>query len=189
MLVKELCAADLEQIRCVPTSLQIKTAAEAAGLPLVEPDQVSNIDVAFDGADQIDMHGFLVKGGGGALLRENIVFDMANKVYVIADASKFVKTLNMPIPVEVHPAARALVAHRIVEVGGKPTLRKLDRGYPLFTENGNIIFDCDFGRIHYPKRLARNIASIGGVMGVGLFVNKKPHIYKARGRSYEEIRF
>ena len=190
MLVKELCAADKPvQIRCVPTSLQIKTAAEAAGLPLVEPDQASSIDVAFDGADQIDARGFLVKGGGGALLRERIIFDMARRVYVIADASKFVKTLNMPIPVEVHPAARSLVAGRIAGAGGRPVLRKLDRGYPFFTENGNVIFDCGFGRIRYPKRLARDIAGIGGVMGVGLFVGKKPRVYKARGRGFEEVRF
>lgn len=190
MLVRELRAApEPAQIRCVPTSLQIKTAAEAAGLPLVEPDQVDRIDVAFDGADQIDARGFLVKGGGGALLRERIMFDMARRVYVIADASKFAKTLSMPVPVEVHPAARALVASRIAGGGGRPVLRKLGRGYPFFTENGNVIFDCDFGRIHNPKSLAREISDIGGVMGVGLFVNKKVRAYKARGRGFSEIRF
>lgn len=176
-------------VRCVPTSLQIKAAAEEAGLELVGADGVDRIDVAFDGADQIDARGRLVKGGGGALLRERIMFDMADRVYVIADASKFVRVLRMPVPVEVHPAARALVSRKIGESGGRARLRSLGRGYPFFTENGNIVLDCDFGRIPDPGRLARALARHGGVMGVGLFADRKPDgIYRARGKSFRMVR-
>lgn len=191
MLAKELgrrAASGLAHVRCVPTSLQIKTAAEAAGLELAEPDRTSRIDVAFDGADQVDARGFLVKGGGGALLREKIMFDLAAEVHVIADASKFVKTLSMPVPVEVHPAARALAVRRVVGAGGRPALRTLDRGYPFFTENGNVILDCDFGPIPEPGRLARRMAGVGGVMAVGLF-ERPDSAYRARGRGFREIRF
>ena len=176
-------------VRCVPTSLQIKAAAEKEGLPLAGPDETDRIDAAFDGADQIDARGRLVKGGGGALLRERIIFEMADRVSVIADASKFVRVLCMPVPVEVHPAARALAARRIAEAGGSPSLRTLARGYPFFTENGNLVFDCDFGQIPEPGRLARRIARCGGVMGVGLFADRKPDaVYRARGKSFETVR-
>lgn len=191
MLTAELgrrARTDLCRVRCVPTSLQIKAAAEREGLDLAEPDRVDRIDAAFDGADQIDARGRLVKGGGGALLRERIVFDMADRAFVIADASKFVRTLSMPVPVEVHPAARALVARRVAEAGGRPLLRTLARGYPFFTENGNIILDCGFGRIPEPGRLARALGRIGGVMGVGLF-DAPGAAYRARGRRFELLRF
>ena len=78
-------------IRGVPTSLQIKLIAEDLGIPLVEADQVEKIDIVFDGADQVDSQKFVIKGGGGALLRENILFSLAKKVVVMADATKFVK--------------------------------------------------------------------------------------------------
>ena len=175
-------------VRCVPTSLQIRAAAEAEGLPLFDAGEADRIDCAFDGADQVDARGFMVKGGGGALLRERIMFDMAERVYVIADASKFARTLRVPVPVEVHPAARSLAARRIAEAGGRPSLRALDRGYPFFTENGNVILDCDFGRIARPRILAREISRIGGVMAVGLF-GRPSAAYRARGRGFEMVRF
>ena len=131
----------------IPTSLQIKLIAEKGGIPIVEADQVEHIDVVFDGADQIDGQKFVIKGGGGALLRENILFNLAKKVVVMADKTKFVKHFTRSVPVEVHPLARNSVIKSIQKLGGKPTLRSLDRGYPFFTENGNIILDCDFGTI------------------------------------------
>ncbi|MCH6586144.1 MAG: ribose 5-phosphate isomerase A, partial [Thaumarchaeota archaeon] len=131
-------------IKGVPTSLQIKLIAEKVGIPLVEADQVDHIDVVFDGADQIDSQKFVIKGGGGALLRENILFSLAKKVVVMADKTKFVKNFTRTVPVEVHPLARNSVTKSIKKLGGKAQLRLLDRGYTFFTENGNIILDCDF---------------------------------------------
>ena len=89
-------------IRGVPTSLQIKQIAEEGNIPLVEADQINHIDIVFDGADQIDEKKYLIKGGGGALLRENILFSLAKKVVVMADKSKFVKNLSRTVPVEIH---------------------------------------------------------------------------------------
>lgn len=170
----------------IPTSLQIKLIAEQGGIPLVEADQVGHIDVVFDGADQIDGQKFVIKGGGGALLRENILFSLAKKVVVMADKTKFVKNFNRTVPVEVHPLARNSVTKSIQKLGGTSILRSLDRGYPFFTENGNIILDCDFGIIKNPKILTQKIKQISGVMESGIFLRKPDVIYKAKtGGKYE----
>ena len=139
----------------IPTSLQIKLIAEKVGIPLVEVDQVNHIDVVFDGADQIDSQKYVIKGGGGASLRENILFSLAKKVVIMADKTKFVKNFTRTVPVEIHPLARNSVTESIKKLGGIAQIRTLDRGYPFFTENGNIILDCDFGTIKNPKVLSQ----------------------------------
>ena len=164
----------------IPTSLQIKQVAEKGGIPLVEADQVDHIDVVFDGADQIDSQKFVIKGGGGALLRENILFNLAKKVVVMADKTKFVKNFTRTVPVEVHPLARNSVTNSIAKLGGKAEVRSLDRGYPFFTENGNIILDCDFGTIKNPKVLTQKIKQIAGVLESGIFLRKPDVIYRAK---------
>ena len=175
-------------IRAVPTSLQIKLIAEELGIPVVESDQVDHIDVVFDGADQIDSQKFVIKGGGGALLRENILFSLAKKIIIMADKTKFVKNFTRNVPVEVHPLGRNSVTNTIQKLGGKSTLRSLDRGYPFFTENGNIILDCDFGTIKNPKALTQKIKQIPGVMESGIFLRKPDVIYKAKtGGKFEII--
>jgi len=167
------------KIKGVPTSLQIKQIAENGGIPLIEADQIDHIDIVFDGADQIDSEKFVIKGGGGALLRENILFSLAKKVIVIADKSKFVKNFTRTVPVEVHPLARNSVSFAIKRLGGKSKLRSLDRGYPVFTENGNIILDCDFGTIKNPRTLTQKIKQTPGVIESGLFLRKPDVIYRA----------
>ena len=167
-------------IRGVPTSLQIKLIAEKEGIPLVESDQVEHIDVVFDGADQIDSQKYVIKGGGGALLRENILFSLAKKVVVMADKTKFVKNFTRTVPVEIHPLARNAVIQSIKKLGGDAQIRSLDRGYPFFTENGNIILDCDFGTIKNPKVLTGKIKQTPGVLESGIFLRKPDVIYKAK---------
>jgi ribose 5-phosphate isomerase A len=175
------------KIKCVPTSLQIKLIAEQGGITLIQADQVDHIDVVFDGADQIDSEKNLIKGGGGALLRENILINAAKKVVIMADKSKFVKHFNRSVPVETHPLARSSVTKSIKKLGGKPKIRTLERGYPFITENGNIILDCDFGVIKKPKILAQKIIQIAGVMEVGIFTRKPDVIYKAKTNGKFEI--
>ena len=167
-------------IKGIPTSLQIKLTAEKIGIPLLEADQVEKIDIVFDGADQIDSQKFVIKGGGGALLRENILFSLARKVVVMADKTKFVKNFTRSVPVEIHPLARSSVTNAIRKLGGKSKLRVLDRGYPFFTENGNIILDCDFGIIKNPKILTEKIIKLPGVFESGIFLRKPDIIYKAK---------
>ncbi|HJT09286.1 MAG TPA: ribose 5-phosphate isomerase A, partial [Candidatus Nitrosotalea sp.] len=166
-------------VKAVPTSLQIKMEAENGRIPIIEPDQIDHIDIVFDGADQIDSDGNMIKGGGGALLREKILISIAKKTVIIADETKFTKKLNKRIPVEVHPFARNTAAIKIRKLGGKPHIRLLERGYPFVTENGNIILDCDFGTISKPSTLATKVIEIAGVMEVGIF-SKPDIIYKAK---------
>lgn len=174
-------------IQGVPTSLQIKLIAEKGGIPLVNADQVEHIDVVFDGADQIDSQKFVIKGGGGALLRENILFSLAKKVIVMADKTKFVKNFTRTVPVEIHPLARNSVTNSIKKLGGKAQIRILDRGYPFFTENGNIILDCDFGTIKDPKILSQKIKQTAGVLESGIFLRKPDIIYKAKDNGEFDI--
>jgi ribose 5-phosphate isomerase A len=185
-LSKYLRENDLH-VRAIPTSLQIKLIAEQGGIHLIEADQVEKIDVVFDGADQIDHQKYLIKGGGGALLRENILINAAKKVVIMADKSKFVKNFNRSVPVEIHPLARNTVTKSIKKLGGKPIIRTIERGYPFITENGNVILDCNFGIIKKPKALAQKIKLIAGVMEVGIFTRKPDVIYKAKSSGKFEI--
>jgi len=175
------------KIKGVPTSLQIKLIAEKLEIPLVEADQVDYLDVVFDGADQIDSQKYVIKGGGGALLRENILFSLAKKVVVMADKTKFVKNFTRTVPVEIHPLARNSVIQSIKKLGGTAQLRSLDRGYPFFTENGNIILDCDFGTIKKPKVLTQKIKGTVGVLESGIFLKKPDVIYRAKANGKFDI--
>jgi len=174
-------------IKCVPTSMQIKLIAEKGGLSLIDIDQIDKLDIVFDGADQIDKNKFLIKGGGGALLKENILISAAKRVVIMADKSKFVKDFNKTIPVEIHPSSRKIITSNIVKISGKSTLRTLKRGYPFVTENGNLILDCDFGTIKNPKSLQEKISNMPGVLEVGIFTRKPDVIYKAKTNGKFEI--
>ena len=167
-------------IKCIPTSMQIKLIAEKGGLTLIDADQIDKIDVVFDGADQIDKNKFLIKGGGGALLKENILISAAKKVIIMADKSKFVTNFNRTVPIEVHPSARKIITKNILKIDGVSTLRVLERGYPFVTENGNVILDCNFGIIKNPKSLQQKILNMPGVLEVGIFTRKPDIIYKAK---------
>lgn len=182
-LVKSLSSHLKEKnirVKAVPTSLQIKLEAEKGGISIIEADQIEQIDIVFDGADQIDEERHMIKGGGGALLREKILINIAKKVIIIADESKFVKKLNRSVPIEVHPFARNIASKQIQMYGGKPVIRTIDRGYPFVTENGNIILDSDFGEILDPEELAEKIIQIPGVIEVGIFTRKPDIIYKVK---------
>ncbi len=166
--------------------MQIAEIAKSASIPLVTSGMV---DTVFDGADQIDSHGYLIKGGGGALLRENILASSARKIVIMADSTKFSKYLNKSVPVEIHPFAKYAAETAIKKIGGKPTVRTLDRGYPFITENGNLILDCNFGTIKTPAPLARKISTIAGVIEVGIFLRRPDIIYKAKtGSKFEKIK-
>jgi len=167
--------------------MQIKLIAEKGGLPLIDTDQINKIDIVFDGADQIDHNKFLIKGGGGALLKENILISAAKKVVIMADKTKFVKNFNRTVPVEIQISARNIIADNIIKIGGKSNVRVLDRGYPFVTENGNLILDCDFGTIKNPKSLQQKILNIPGVLEVGIFTRKPDVIYRAKSNAKFDI--
>jgi ribose 5-phosphate isomerase A len=181
---------DKESIEFMPTSLQIKLEAEKCSLRIADENRIPQIDIAFDGADQIDSKFNMIKGGGGALLREKILISAAKKVVIVADAPKFVQSFSRSVPIEVHPMARSIVSKKLVEVGGRPVLRTLDKGYPLITENGNLILDTFFPSIADPKKMELELKNIAGVLEVGFFTRRADIYYKAKNDgSFETISF
>ena len=105
----------------------------------------------------------------------------------MADKTKFVKNFTRTVPIEIHPLARNAIINSIKKLGGESKIRSLDRGYPFFTENGNIILDCDFGTIKNPKTLTQKIKLIPGVLESGIFLRKPDIIYKAKTNGKFEI--
>lgn len=172
------------KVTVVPSSLQSWLLAQQNGLSLVSDSAhcPTVIDVAVDGADQISLSSrSMIKGGGGALLKEKIIISSAKKCYILADDSKFVQNLNRSVPVEVTQFAGVSIEHRIrKEMGAEPTLRKLDKGYPFFTESGNIILDCQFrNEMTNPSDLETKLKALSGVVEVGIFNNRVDKFYRA----------
>jgi ribose 5-phosphate isomerase A len=175
-LLGERVKAGLDVV-CVPTSEATRAQAEALGIRLTTLDETPALDLAIDGADEIDGELRLIKGGGGALLREKIVAVAAACFIVIADHSKQVRTLGaFPLPVEVipfgHITTRDAILARAEEVGceGPVTLRLGAHGKPFLTDNGNLIYDCAFGEIDDPEHLDEALKMIPGVVENGLFI-------------------
>jgi ribose 5-phosphate isomerase A len=160
------------RVSAVATSLATEAAARAAGIPLLPFEDVSRIDIAIDGADEIDPQFRAIKGGGGALLREKIVAESAARMICIVDSSKTVARLGAhPLPIEVLPFARSFVSEAVRRLGGEPRLR-LAGGEPARSDQGNILIDCVFGPIVDPEELASALSDIPGMLGHGLFLRE-----------------
>jgi ribose 5-phosphate isomerase A len=159
-------------VRCVPTSEHSRELAAGLGLPLTNFEECMQIDVDIDGADEINPDFQLIKGHGGALLREKIVASASQRVVIIADSSKLVTMLGrFPLPVEVVPFAQTLVARRIAAMGASVVLRREKDGRPFVTDEGHHILDCSFGRITDPPGLADLLNRMPGVQEHGLFLD------------------
>jgi len=160
-------------IKAVSSSIRSMELAKQGGIPVLEIDQVSHIDMTVDGADEIDPAKRLIKGGGGALLREKIVASNSSEMVVIIDSSKKVDRLGttMPLPVEVLPFGHLLTQERMKEEGMQPELRMIgDR--PYATDNHNYIYDLHFEHgINNPEEVDRQLKRIPGVIETGLFFN------------------
>lgn len=155
----------------VPTSEATAAAARAAGIELLELDAVERLDLAIDGADEVDPQKNLIKGGGGAHLRERIVAAVAGELVVIVDEGKLVDVLGerFLLPVELVPLGWRHAARRVAATGCEPRLRERD-GEPFVTDNGNYVVDCKYDGIADPAALAARLDSIVGVVDHGLFV-------------------
>lgn len=162
----------LRDIVGVPTSEATAALARELCIPLVSLEQRPALDLNLDGADEIDPHLNLIKGLGGALLREKVVASAARQFVVVADGSKLVQRLGSraPLPVEVIPFAQPLVSRKLEALGASPKLRKLATGAPLITDEGNVILDCATGPIDDPAALDVALRRIPGVVEHGLFL-------------------
>jgi len=175
------------QLVVYPTSRQISIVAAEAGFVIGSIDFIKGVDTMVDGADQIDSRRRIIKGGGGALLNEKILWEAAKSIFVIAGEEKFVKDLDMPVPVEVIPASVELVKKKLALDGGKSTLRLLERGFPLLTEKGNALLDVKFPHIGDAEALERKVKGYPGVVEVGLFNFPDVSIYMVKGDEVEEL--
>jgi ribose 5-phosphate isomerase A len=175
-LLGERVAAGLD-VLCVPTSEATAAQARALSIPLSDLDALDQLDLTVDGADEIDPKLNLVKGGGGALLREKIVAAASDRMIVIADGSKSVPALGQfPLPVEVNRFGLGATRHALEQVlanhnaQGGLRLRETPSGVPFETDGGHLILDAFFGRISDPEALGRALSDIPGVVEHGLFL-------------------
>jgi ribose 5-phosphate isomerase A len=145
--------------------------------------------VVFDGADQVDSHLNMIKGGGGALLREKVLHSAARTIVITAESFKFVSSFDRSVPIEVHPFALYVLLDKLrSQQGVKPELRMLNEGYPYVTENGNFILDTTFQSIPDIKSKEIELKNTPGVVEVGLFTKHASVYYKANDNgSYETI--
>ncbi|HEY1686285.1 MAG TPA: ribose 5-phosphate isomerase A [Tepidisphaeraceae bacterium] len=167
-LVKE---GQLRDLRCIPTSLASENLARQLGLPLIPFN--SRIDVTVDGADEVTPNLDLIKGLGGALLREKMVAQNTGKLIIIADRSKRVEKLGSksPLPVEVVQYGHEMQVAFFHEIGAEPELRKEESGKNFVTDNGNFIYDCRFVRgMDDPRVTSEKLANRAGVVETGLFL-------------------
>ena len=177
------------RVRGIPTSVRSKELAESVGIPLTTLDECQEIAVTVDGADEVDPQLRLIKGGGGAMLREKIVASATRQMIVVADASKQVKHLGkFPLPVEVIRFAQALIKKRIEALGADVQLRLGSDGKPYVTDENHHILDCRFGEIRDPEGLACELSAMPGLVEHGLFIGMARVALFARGSEIVEWR-
>ena len=176
-----------DTLEFVVTSLQIRIVSESMGLKIIDQKD-GHIDVVLDGADQIDSGFNMIKGGGGALLKEKILISWSKKFVIVAQANKFVNKFSIAIPIEVTPFGRIFVRRELEKIGGLPRMRMLDKGYPFVTENGNIIYDTLLPKYDDINETERDLKNIPGVIEVGLFTNHADSYYKIHSENdFESI--
>ena len=187
-LLGELVRGGLK-IRGIPTSIASRDLAMQLGIPLTTFDEVQQIDVTIDGADEFDPALNLIKGGGGAMLREKVVASATKQQVIVTDSSKQVQMLGkFPLPVEVIGFAEPLVTKEISDLGARVVQRKDSVGKPYLTDEGHHILDCHFGEIPDPAALARMLSDMPGIVEHGLFVGMASVVLMAKAGKVEEFR-
>ncbi len=176
------------RVRGIPSSVRSREQAASLGIPLTTLDECQEIDVTVDGADEVDPELRLIKGGGGALLREKIVASATKQLVIVADATKRVPMLGrFPLPVEVIKFAQAVVVKKIEALGAKVSVRREAEGRPYLTDENNHILDCRFEQISDADRLARQLSDMPGVVEHGLFIGMASVVLVANGSEIVEL--
>jgi ribose 5-phosphate isomerase A len=163
------------RITGIPTSERTATQARSLGIPLATFAEHQHIDLTIDGADEVERGSLnLIKGLGGALLREKIVAASSRRLVIVVDQEKLVDQLgdHTPVPVEAVQFGWQASAARLAELGAEPVLRHAHEDHPFITDGGNYTLDCRFGRIADGKTLEQRIISIVGVVDCGLFIDR-----------------
>lgn len=165
-------SGELKEIVGIPSSVQTEDLAREAGVPLTTFDDHPRIDLTIDGADEVEPGLNLIKGGGGALLREKILAQSSRRNIIIVDESKLSAQLgtHWSLPVEVIPLARRIEEDYLESLGASPVLRTDAQGAPVYTDQNNLVFDAAFGPIADPEDLAAKLNDRSGIMAQGLFI-------------------
>jgi ribose 5-phosphate isomerase A len=171
----------------VPTSLETESLARSVGVPLATLEEHPTLELTIDGADEVDPEFCLLKGGGGALLREKIVAQASRRVIIVVDESKLSPRLGTqrPVAVEVLPFGWRSQALFLEGLGARVTRREAREGGPYQTDQGNFILDCDFGPIARPAELAAKLEARAGVVEHGLFIGLTSELIVAGPRGVE----
>lgn len=171
-IARRLQEGSLKNILAVPCSRQVEAEARKLGIPLTTLDEHPVVDVTIDGADEVDPRLNLIKGGGGALLREKVVAQASKQEIIIVDEGKLSPALGTrwALPVEVVPFGVAPVSAFIRSLGAEPVLRQKADGQPFVTDQGNYILDCRFGPMENPAEIARALCDRAGIVEHGLFI-------------------
>ncbi|MFZ4813899.1 MAG: ribose-5-phosphate isomerase RpiA [Phototrophicaceae bacterium] len=188
-LAYRIKAGDVQNIRGVPTSRRTEEEARQLGIPLVGFDEISVIDLTIDGADEIDPQLNLIKGGGGALLREKIIAQVSRRMIVVADARKRVPHLGTTfmLPVETVMFGHLSQRRYLESLGAQVSMRLQDNGQAFITDNGNLIYDCNFGAIADPYALARKLEQRAGIVEHGLFLGMATEVILATATTIETL--
>ena len=189
--ISRLARAKRFELSIIPTSHQIEHLAIAHGLRIRTMNEVHTVDYAIDGADQVEVPSLnVLKGGGGAMLREKIVDSSARKLAIVVDETKLSKHLGekQPVPLEVLPLAYKSVQVKITNMGGRARLREsAGKVGPVLTDNGNFILDADFGSIAHPTQLDRRLKTLPGVLETGFFLKMVDCVYVGRKDGKVEV--
>lgn len=177
------------KIQAVATSRRSEQLAQEGGIPLLDINAIENIDLTIDGADEIDSQRRMIKGGGGALLREKIIATHSREMVVIVDESKIVDRLGkFPLPVEVIPFAWKLTQRTIGKLGYSSDLRKNSDGSPFLTDNQNYILDLRMNATNdAPELMHAELKNIPGVVETGLFLRLAGRVFIGHGDGSVEL--
>ena len=178
-IVNLLPLSIIENCKFICTSLQIKIEAERKKLNIVDESLIPFLDIVIDGADQIDSKFFMIKGGGGALFREKILYYSSKKTIIVGDVSKFVSLFSRSVPLEILPFGRTATIPFLDKLNGVSILRTLERGYPYITENGNLILDVMFSDYSNVLQLDTELKKIPGIIETGFFIRPASVCYCA----------
>jgi len=184
-----LDAGELEKIRAVPCSRQVERTARGLGIPLTTLNEYPRLDLTIDGADEVDPRLELIKGGGGALLREKIVAQASRREIIVVDETKLSPVIGTcrALPVEVVPFGWQAQSDFLERLGAEVILRKGKGDAPFRTDAGHFILDCSFGPIHDPATLAARLESRAGIVEHGLFLDLASDLIVATRRGIQHL--
>jgi len=179
----------LENIVGIPSSRKTEKLAQKFGVPLATFDEHHLLDLTIDGADEVDNELNMIKGGGGALLREKVLAQNSSRLFIIVDESKMSTQIGSlwPVPVEVIPFARRPVEEYLQSLGAKIKIRQDSQGKNFQTDQKNIILDCWFGPIFYPRELAHKLKEKAGIVEHGLFLGLATDVIVAGSKGVHHI--